>query len=119
MRFWHPSILQEVPSKKLSALHMAVCKIRSNSWGKPTASAWYYNLSWDCLAWYHSQVANELQRRGWRICLKWLDYSYRGLHGEPVPGPHDYSKSFIEEFERISFDSLEKQKKELDGQKLL
>lgn len=113
MRLWDPSILQEVPAKKLSVLHMALCRVRSRPWGKPTPAAFYYNMTWDCLAWYHSQVVNELQRRGWRMCLKWLDWSFRGMDGEPASGPHDYSASFLDEFRRINFDSVEKQAADL------
>lgn len=112
MRFWHHSILQEVPSKKLSALNMTLCKIRSNPWGKPTPRTWYYNLPWEAISWYHSKVLKELQGRGWKINIRWLDYSYRGKLGT-MPGTYDYEKDWGEDIDRISFDDPKRQVEDL------
>lgn len=115
MRFWHPKLLQELPGKKLSALNASLCRIRSQPWGKPTSKSWYYNLSWGCLVWYHSQVIGEMQSRGWSVFVRWLEYSYRGRGREPAPGNYEKMSGSLKELEAISFDSLERQRKELHG----
>ena len=88
MRLWHPSILQELPSCTLSTLHMSLCRVRQKPWGRPTPRTWYYNLSWECLCWYHSQVIHEMNQRTWHSDQRWLDYSYRG-QSEPAEGEWD------------------------------
>lgn len=110
MRLWHPQLIQDVPLKRLAVLHMALCKVRSRPWGKPTPRAWYYNLSWPCLVWYHSLVIRELQSRGWNVYLRWLEYQYRG-NAEPSPVEYHYDFGHIPEFERICPESKEKQRK--------
>lgn len=115
MRFWHPSLLQELPGSKLGALHMALCKIRQRPWGKPTPRTWYYNLPWEALAWYHSLVVREMQGRFWHPDIRWLDYSYRGT-SEPLhirPGEHDYETNHMAAIEAILPDSLDRQREEL------
>lgn len=113
MRLWHPSLLQEIPTKNLSSLHMSLCRVRSNSWGKPTAKAWYYNLSWKCLVWYHSLVIKELQSRGWRVFVRWLDYSYRGKGKEPSPIIYEREFGNQKELEQICPETLKKQQEAL------
>jgi len=113
MRLWNPEIVQEAPTKSLSAIHMLLCKVRSTPWGKPTARAWYYNLSWQCLVWYHSCVIRELQSRGWKVRVKWLDYNFRGNGKEPAPGNYERVPSCLKEFEEICPENKEKQLKSL------
>lgn len=115
MRLWHPTLLQELSDKKLSALHAAICRIRSRPWGKPTARAWYYNLSWGCLVWYHSLVIREMQGRGWSVFVRWLEYSYRGKDKEPAPGAYGRERGHLKELEAIAFDPVERQRAELHG----
>ena len=112
MRIWHPSLLQELPGSKLGTLHMSLCRIRQNPWGRPTARTWYYNLSWDALAWYHSVVIREMQGRGWRVDIRWLDYTYRGK-SEPLPrrsGDTDYESNHLSELEAISPETARQQR---------
>ncbi len=110
MRLWHPQLLQNLPGKKLAALHAAICRIRSRPWGKPTAKTWYYNLSWGCLCWYHSLVIREMQSRGWSVFVRWLEYSYRGKGREPSTAEYGKESGHLKELEALSFDSLERQK---------
>lgn len=115
MRLWHPSLFQELPGSKLGALHMALCRIRQKPWGKPTPRAWYYNLAWDALVWYHSLVIREMQGRFWRPDIRWLDYSYRGK-SEPIlvkPGTHDYEANHMKEIEAIMPEGVDRQTEEL------
>lgn len=108
MRFWHPELLHLISGSSLSALHLNLCRIRQNPWGKPKPSTWYYNLSWGCLTWYHSLVMREMAIRNWNPSVKWLDNSYRGK----LP-PADYDgdcSSRLEEFERINLEPLSKQR---------
>lgn len=117
MRLWHPSLMQEVPTKNLSSLHMSICRVRSTPWGKPTARTWYYNLSWQCLVWYHSLVIKELQARGWRVFVKWLDYTYRGRNAEPSLSSYERDSGHQKELEQICPESVEKQRQTLQGMK--
>jgi uncharacterized protein (TIGR02328 family) len=113
MRLWHPSLLQELPTKKLSVLHMALCKIKSNRWNKPTAKAWYYNLSWGCFCWYHCTVIRELQGRNVKVSLQWLDWRYRGkrfgLFNE-ITTRENPTIPYLTTFEEICAETVEKQK---------
>ena len=119
MRFWHPTLLQQLPNKKLSTLHASLCRVRSRPWGKPTPKTWYYNLSWGCLVWYHSLVIREMQGRGWRVLVKWLDYTYRGRGNEPAPGEYVREGGHLKELEAIVFDPAERQRRDLDGRPAL
>lgn len=112
MRLWHPSLFQELPGTKLATLHMSLCRVRQRPWGKPTPRTWYYNLTWDTLVWYHSLVIREMQGRGWRPDIRWLDSSYRGK-SEPMqvkPGKHDYDTDRLAEIEAIMPERLERQR---------
>lgn len=113
MRFWHPSLLQELPGSKLGTLHMSLCRIRQKPWGRPTPRSWYYNLPWDALAWYHSVIIREMQGRQWHVDIRWLDYTYRGK-SEPMqrkPGDTDYESNHLKELEELSPESVERQRK--------
>ena len=112
MRFWHPELLQDLPKKRLQALHMSLCRIRQKPWGKPTPKAWYYNLSWHCLVWYHSAVISEMAKRGWNPSAKWLNIQFRG-NLPPADLPNDFAKNYLAEFESICFDRIEKQREAL------
>ena len=115
MRIWHPSLLQELPGTKLGTLHMSLCRIRQRPWGRPTSRTWYYNLPWDTLAWYHSSVIREMQGRGWRVDIRWLDYTYRGKE-EPLPrqpGDNDYERDHLKELEAIMPESVKRQRRML------
>lgn len=112
MRLWHPNLLQELPKKNLLALHMGICKIRQKSWGKPTPRSWYYNLSWSCLVWYHLAVMREMAARGWKPSPKWLNSRFRGSL-PPAELGNDYVTNYLEEFEKISFDNIERQRRDL------
>ena len=77
MRLWQPELLGE--------LHRDICLMRSSAWKAPRhAGSWAYNLPWGCLAWYHSRVMREMQRRGWRPSGQWFDPCYRGRSREAV-----------------------------------
>lgn len=112
MRFWHPQLLQELPKKNLLTLHMSLCRIRQKPWGKPTPKTWYYNLSWWCLVWYHSAVIREMAARGWNPSTKWLNAQFRGSL-PPADVEVDYVTNYLEEFEKIYFDKIEKQRNDL------
>lgn len=109
MRFWHPQLLQQLPSKPLLVLHMNLCRIRQKPWGKPTPETWYYNLSWWCLVWYHSAVIREMAARSWNPSPKWLNPRFRGSL-PPADIEVDYVTNYLQEFETICFDKLENQK---------
>lgn len=85
MRLWQPELLQALPQELLCALHRDICLMRSSAWKAPRhAGSWAYNLPWGCIAWYHSRVMKEMQRRGWTPSRQWFDPCYRGRHREPV-----------------------------------
>lgn len=109
MRLWHPSVLQELPSCTLSTLHMSLCRVRQKPWGRPTPRTWYYNLSWEGLCWYHSQVIHEMNQRAWHTDQRWLDYSYRGK-SEPVEGEWDMAANRLEELDRINPETIPAQR---------
>lgn len=112
MRLWHPELLQELPEKRLLALHMSLCKVRQKPWGKPTPKTWYYNLSWSCFVWYHSTVVREMAERGWNPATKWLNAQFRGKL-PPAEIPNDYLTNYLSEFETVCFDKIEKQRRDL------
>lgn len=79
MQLWHPSLLPELPSHLLTALHRDVCRIRSSVWRSPTNTrTWFYSLPWGALIWYHNKILREMQTRGWKPSAVWFDPLYRG-----------------------------------------
>lgn len=79
MRLWQPELLHTLPGALLCALHRDVCLVRSGDWKSPrNAGSWAWLLPWGCIAWYHSRVLKEMQARGWKPSLQWLDPLYRG-----------------------------------------
>lgn len=76
---WHPSLLNEIPGKLLSALHRDVCRLRSSPWKSPKdAKTWFYALPWGALVWYHGRILREMRHRGWKPSPEWFDPLYRG-----------------------------------------
>jgi hypothetical protein len=62
-------------------------------------------------------VIKELQARGWRVFVKWLDYTYRGKGAEPSPSIYERDSGHQNELEQICPESVEKQRQTLQGMK--
>lgn len=78
MVIFDTTLLPIVTDKKLIAQHRHLCKIRQNSWKKPTPKSWFYNLGYGDICWYHENILAEMNHRGWKPNPAWYDYCYRG-----------------------------------------
>lgn len=81
MRLWHQSLLKAMPRQQLLGQHRECCALRGKGWGKKHATVDYvFNYSPYKLYQYHCLVITEMQKRGYKPDVAWLNSYYRGKH---------------------------------------
>lgn len=93
MRLWHYKLIKYLPCIKttgdrsknqLGGQHSECCALRGNGWNKPHDTVNYvFNYSPIKLFSYHMQVVKEMNIRGFKIDLAWLNPLYRGKDCDP------------------------------------
>lgn len=81
MRLWHSKLIPLLDGKRLCDLHMSCCNLRGNGWGKRNVAINYlYDdpLGEDALTVYHHKVLKEMDARGYKFAVAWLDGQYCG-----------------------------------------
>jgi uncharacterized protein (TIGR02328 family) len=83
MRLWHYKLIPRLPRQQLLGQHRECCALRGNGWGKKHATVnyvfWYTPAS---LWYYHMDVIDELEKRGYKVDEKWKNPYYRGTNCE-------------------------------------
>ena len=86
MRLWHVRLIRALPRGFLLAQHRDCCALRGRGWGKKSPHTRYvYDHSFAYLVSYHRLSIQEMVRRQWKPCLKWLNPDYRGRFADPIP----------------------------------
>lgn len=86
MRLWHVRLIRALPRGFLLAQHRDCCALRGRGWGKKSPHTRYvYDHSFAYLVSYHRLIIQEMVRRQWKPCLKWLNPDYRGRFADPIP----------------------------------
>ena len=84
MRFWHQSLIPYLDRERLLGQHRECCALRGNGWGKKHATVDYVFEHRPVMLYnYHIKVIKEMEKRGYRPNLCWLECSYRGLSDAP------------------------------------
>ena len=79
MRLWPLALLNQLPRQQLLGQHRECCALRGLGWGKKHAKVDYvFKHPYDYLWKYHRIIMEAMNRRGFRVSPKWLDFSWRG-----------------------------------------
>jgi uncharacterized protein (TIGR02328 family) len=86
MRLWHYKLISLLPRQQLLGQHRECCALRGNGWGRKHATVDYvFRHSPDALVAYHTQVLQEMKRRGYKYNVLWECARHRGAYCAPRP----------------------------------
>lgn len=79
MRLWHYKLLPVLPRQQLLGQHRECCTLRGNGWDRKHSTVQYaLDLCYEYLVFYHWQVIDEMEKRGYNIDSNWKYGRYRG-----------------------------------------
>ncbi|MFM1525015.1 MULTISPECIES: TIGR02328 family protein [Helcococcus] len=108
MRLWHQDLICKLPRNQLLGQHREYCALRGNGWRIRHKTVDYvFNYSPYHLYSYHTLVMDEMEKRGYRVSIEWINKNYRGKKapayrelkeenvGKPIYSEHD--KKYMQE----------------------
>ncbi len=84
MRLWHEALIPKLSRQHLLGQHRECCALRGMGWGKRHSVVNYvFDYNPYKLYLYHLKIISEMQARGYKPDMLWLNPLYRGKKCEP------------------------------------